>query len=209
MSSLNNRFVLLAGDVTIESEEDAYRYQIKIEESFQRQLGFRLKTGDSILTHFDAMPNENKKQKGRRKSKIFERFVFWRVLNLLSYPQSIFRTHSYEEMNPRTKQKCRNPPRGRGLYSASRRLLEPGGDSRRRRSWHNEYLNNSISDLVRWVSSVTNCVTNFDRYLVFWLGPTKFWYCGDWHWGTSVLYYTAKYITTRNYIPTLIVFTWT
>jgi len=120
------------GDVTIESEEDAYRYQIKIEESFQRQLGFRLKTGDSILTHFDAMPNENKKQRGRRKSKIFER------------------THSYDEMNPRTKQKCRNPPRSRGLYSASRLLLEPGGDSSRRRSWHNEYLNNSMTDLVRF-----------------------------------------------------------
>ena len=42
------------GDVTIESEEDAYRYQIKIEDSFQKQLGFRLKTGDIIMTHFDT-----------------------------------------------------------------------------------------------------------------------------------------------------------
>ena len=62
------------GDVTIESEEDAYRYQIKIEDSFQKQLGFRLKTGDIIMTHFDTiLTNNNKKQKGRRKSKIFER----------------------------------------------------------------------------------------------------------------------------------------
>ena len=62
------------GDVTIESEEDAYRYQIKIEDSFQKQLGFRLKTGDIIMTPFDTiLTNNNKKQKGRRKSKIFER----------------------------------------------------------------------------------------------------------------------------------------
>ena len=60
--------------MTIESEEDAYRYQIKIEDSFQKQLGFRLKTGDIIMTHFDTiLTNNNKKQKGRRKSKIFER----------------------------------------------------------------------------------------------------------------------------------------
>ena len=59
--------------MTIESDEDAYRYQIKIEESFQKQLGFRLKSGDMILTHFENLPNHNKKQ-SRRKSKVFERF---------------------------------------------------------------------------------------------------------------------------------------
>ena len=69
---LNN--VLVPGDVTIESDEDAYRYQVKIEESFQKQLGFRLKSGDMILTHFENLPNNNKKQ-GRRKSKVFERFA--------------------------------------------------------------------------------------------------------------------------------------
>lgn len=96
-----------------------------------------------------------------------------------------FRTHSYDEMNPRTKQKCRNPPRSRGLYSASRLLLEPGGDSSRRRSWHNEYLNNSMTDLVR-----SDPATNFDRYLMFWLEPTKFWYCGDGDWWelTNIVY---------------------
>ena len=69
---LNN--VLVPGDVTIESDEDAYRYQVKIEESFQKQLGFRLKSGDMILTHFENLPNNNKKQ-GRRKSKVFERLA--------------------------------------------------------------------------------------------------------------------------------------
>ena len=64
---------MFLGDVTIESDEDAYRYQIKIEESFQKQLGFRLKSGDMILTHFENLPNHNKKQ-SRRKSKVFERF---------------------------------------------------------------------------------------------------------------------------------------
>ena len=76
---LNN--VLVPGDVTIESDEDAYRYQVKIEESFQKQLGFRLKSGDMILTHFENLPNNNKKQ-GRRKSKVFERFVVCSVVCL-------------------------------------------------------------------------------------------------------------------------------
>lgn len=69
------KYVIIVGDVTIESEEDACRYQIKIEESFQKQLGFRLKTGDIIMTHFDTIiTNNGKKQKmPRRKSKIFER----------------------------------------------------------------------------------------------------------------------------------------
>ena len=65
---------VIVGDVTIESDEDAFRYQTKIEESFQKQLGFRLKTGDIIMTHFDNIITNNKKQKGRRKSKIFERY---------------------------------------------------------------------------------------------------------------------------------------
>ena len=78
-----NNLIYLKGDVTIETEEDAYRYQIKIEESFQTQLGFRLKTGDIIFTHFDAnLTNNNKKQKGRRRSKIFERYA-------ILYPFSI------------------------------------------------------------------------------------------------------------------------
>lgn len=74
-SNMEMSNVMIAGDVTIESEEDAYRYQIKIEESFQKQLGFRLKTGDIIMTHFDTIiTNNGKKQKmPRRKSKIFER----------------------------------------------------------------------------------------------------------------------------------------
>ena len=70
----------VVGDVTVESDEDAYRYQIKIEESFQTNLGFRLKTGDMILTHFETLPNNIKKQ-GRRKSKVFERFV-WSFVSL-------------------------------------------------------------------------------------------------------------------------------
>ena len=71
----------VVGDVTVESDEDAYRYQIKIEESFQTNLGFRLKTGDMILTHFETLPNNIKKQ-GRRKSKVFERFVVCSVVCL-------------------------------------------------------------------------------------------------------------------------------
>lgn len=74
-SNANPKLIfVVVGDVTIESDEDAFRYQTKIEESFQKQLGFRLKTGDIIMTHFDNIITNNRKQKGhRRKSKIFER----------------------------------------------------------------------------------------------------------------------------------------
>lgn len=124
------------GDVTIESEEDACRYQIKIEESFQKQLGFRLKTGDIIMTHFDTIiTNNGKKQKmPRRKSKIFER------------------THSYEDMASRTKQKSRHHPRGSRLTGSKRILLDPDccDAEHRRRSWHSEYWHNtSMPDLAR------------------------------------------------------------
>ena len=40
---------IFAGDVTIEYEEEAYRYQAKIEESLQYQLDFQLKPGDQAL----------------------------------------------------------------------------------------------------------------------------------------------------------------
>ena len=63
---------IFAGDVTIEYEEEAYRYQAKIEESLQYQLDFQLKPGDIILTHFNRLPGDRKKR--RRKSKLFERY---------------------------------------------------------------------------------------------------------------------------------------
>ena len=63
---------IFAGDVTIEYEEEAYRYQAKIEESLQYQLDFQLKPGDIILAHFNRLPGERKKR--RRKSKVFERY---------------------------------------------------------------------------------------------------------------------------------------
>ena len=65
---------IFAGDVTIEYEEEAYKYQAKIEESLQYQLDFKLKPGDTILAHFDRLPGERKKR--RRKSKVFERYIF-------------------------------------------------------------------------------------------------------------------------------------
>jgi hypothetical protein len=61
-----------SGDSTIESEEEAYRYQRKIEESLEYQLGYQLKIGDTILTHFDSLPGQGGRR-GRRKSKVFER----------------------------------------------------------------------------------------------------------------------------------------
>ena len=61
-----------SGDFTIESEEEAFRYQRKIEESVEYQLGYQLKIGDTILTHFDSLPGQSG-GRGRRKSKIFER----------------------------------------------------------------------------------------------------------------------------------------
>ena len=59
-----------SGDFTIESEEEAYRYQRKIEESLEYQLGYQLRTGDRILREFDNLPGG---KRGRRKSKGFER----------------------------------------------------------------------------------------------------------------------------------------
>ena len=108
-----------------------------------------------ILTHFENLPNPNKKQ-GRRKSKVFERFVVCSVVCLCldidaDWDGNIFRTHSYDEMNPRTKQKCRKVPR----RSSSRWLLD-WSDSTRRQSWHSEQQpsNQGLSDFVRfyWIS---------------------------------------------------------
>ena len=62
------------GDIKIECEDEAYRYQVKIEEALQYQLGFQLKTGDIILTHFDSSTGHSGQAKrGRRRSKVFER----------------------------------------------------------------------------------------------------------------------------------------
>ena len=61
------------GDVTIDNSEDANKYQNKIEESLQSKLGFQLKTGDSILTHFDNISLQSSRKRNRRKSKVFER----------------------------------------------------------------------------------------------------------------------------------------
>ena len=62
--------ILHSGDVTIESEEEACRYQRKIEESLEYQLGYQLRTGDRILTEFDNLPGG---RRGKRKSKVFKR----------------------------------------------------------------------------------------------------------------------------------------
>ena len=65
---------MFSGDVTIDCSDDAQKYQNKIEETLQSKLGFKLKTGDSILTHFDSMSlHSAKKSRSRRKSKVFER----------------------------------------------------------------------------------------------------------------------------------------
>ena len=61
-----------SGDFTIESEEEAYRYETEIEESLEYQLGYQLKIGDTILTHFDSLPGQSGRR-GRRRSKVFER----------------------------------------------------------------------------------------------------------------------------------------
>jgi hypothetical protein len=63
----------IAGDITIESEEEGRRYQAKIEESLQYQLGYHLQIGDTILTHFDSLPGLSGGKGKRRKSKVFER----------------------------------------------------------------------------------------------------------------------------------------
>ena len=60
------------GDFTIESEEEADRYQKKIEDSLGYQIGYHLKVGDTILTQFDNLRGM-KGKRGRRKSKVFER----------------------------------------------------------------------------------------------------------------------------------------
>ena len=63
----------VAGDITLESEEEASRYQARIEESLQHQLGYYLQIGDTILTHFDSLPGLSGAKGKRRKSKVFER----------------------------------------------------------------------------------------------------------------------------------------
>ena len=68
-------FTSLSGDVTIDCPEDATRYQNKIEDSLQSKLGFQLKTGDSILTHFDSISLQSGRKRNRRKSKVFERYI--------------------------------------------------------------------------------------------------------------------------------------
>merc|ERR1711874_73177 len=70
------------GDLTIDCDEEASRYQNKIEDSIQSKLGFHLKAGDTILTHFDNTANPGKEKK-RRKSKVFQR------------------THSFDENLPK------------------------------------------------------------------------------------------------------------
>ena len=67
------QYIYILGDITIECEEEAFRYQAKIEESLQYQMGFQLKIGDTILTHFDSLPGQNGGKRGRRRSKVFER----------------------------------------------------------------------------------------------------------------------------------------
>ena len=63
----------MLGDITLESEEEACRYQGKIEESLQYQLGYQLQVGDTILTHFTSLPGQEGAKGKRRKSKVFER----------------------------------------------------------------------------------------------------------------------------------------
>ena len=61
----------------------------------------------------------------------------------------MFRTHSYDEMNPRTKQKCRKV-----VGRTTSRLLLDWNTHSRRQSWHSEQCNTSqghISDFVRSV----------------------------------------------------------
>ena len=62
----------MSGDFTIECEEEADRYQRKIEDSLEYELGYQLSVGDTILTQFDNLPGM-KGKRGRRKSKVFER----------------------------------------------------------------------------------------------------------------------------------------
>ena len=65
--------------------------------------------------------------------------------------EGMFRTHSYDEMNPRTKQKCRKV-----VGRTTSRLLLDWNTHSRRQSWHSEQCNTSqghISDFVRSVSS--------------------------------------------------------
>ena len=63
----------VAGDITLESEEEASRYQARIEESLQYQLGYQLQIGDTILIHFESLPGLSGGKEKRRKSKVFER----------------------------------------------------------------------------------------------------------------------------------------
>jgi len=102
------------GDFTVESEEEAYRYQRKIEESLEYQLGFNIKVGDTILTIFDNLPGQSGRKRGRRKSKVFER------------------THSFDDSNPRAARNGRQP------VQSDNNFVQGG----RRRSWHNEQSTN-------------------------------------------------------------------
>ena len=64
---------MISGDVTIDCPDEAHKYQNKIEDSLQAKLGFQLKTGDSILTHFEGLSIQSARKRSRRKSKVFER----------------------------------------------------------------------------------------------------------------------------------------
>jgi len=110
------------GDLTLECEEDAERYQLKIEESLQYRLEFQLRPGDIILTHFDTLPSHRQGKKERRASKVFQR------------------THSFDDSNPRAARK------GRSATSSLRGSLLDLDLASRRRSWHSEELSSLFLD---------------------------------------------------------------
>lgn len=104
------------GDLTLECDEDAERYQLKIEESLQYRLEFQLRPGDIILTHFDTLPSHRQGKKGRRASKVFQR------------------THSFDDSNPRA---ARKGARARKSAAFRGSLLDLAQQDRRS-SWHSE-----------------------------------------------------------------------
>jgi len=110
------------GDLTLECEEDAERYQIKIEESLQQRLDYQLRPGDIILTHFDTLPSHRQGKKERRASKVFQR------------------THSFDDSNPRAARK------GRSAAASLRSSLLDLDMASRRRSWHSEEISSYFLD---------------------------------------------------------------
>lgn len=114
------------GDITLESEEEAFRYQARIEESLQYKLGYHLQIGDTILTHFDSLPGLSGAKGKRRKSKVFER------------------TLSFDDSNPRAARKGRKPLHPTHQDSLQKSLLDPEDD--RRRSWHSEEISTYFLD---------------------------------------------------------------